>query len=61
MKKGNWLMAGYESPSEQEEVDYRRFRDSHLPSLEELEVIASEDAPASMSLYVLTGRRMKLR
>lgn len=60
MQNGNQLMEGYESPSEQEEADYLRFRSAHLPPFSELEIIASPDAPPSMALYVLTGRRMNV-
>ena len=54
-------MEGYEAPSAEEEVAYERFYADRLPSLGQLELFPEAEAPPSMALSVLSGRRMKLR
>ena len=61
MTKGNRLMEGYEAPSAEEEAACERFCAYRLPSLDQLELFPEAEAPPSMALYVLSGRRMKLR
>lgn len=57
MQKGKQLMEGLDAPTQQEEADYYGFRADRFPSLSELELVSAPDAPPSMALYVLTGRR----
>ena len=52
-------MDGLDLPSRQEEAGYANFR-SGFSTYAELEMVEEQDAPASMALYVLTGRRMVL-
>ena len=54
-------MEGYEAASAEEETAYERFCADGLPSLDQLELFPESEAPPSMALYVLSGRRMKLR
>ena len=54
-------MEGYEAPSAEEEAAYERFCADRLPSLDQLELFPEAETPPSMALYVLSGRRMKLR
>jgi len=61
MTKGNRLMEGYDAPTAEEEAEYVSFCAARLPSLDQLELVQSEESPPSMALYVLSGRRMKLR
>ena len=61
MTKGNRVMEGYEAPSAEEEAAYERFCADRLPSLDQLELFPEAEAPPSMALSVLSGRRMKLR
>ena len=51
-------MEGYEAPSAEEEAAYERFCADRLPSLDPF---PEAEAPPSMALSVLSGRRMKLR
>ena len=59
LRKGKRLMDGLDLPSRQEEAGYANFR-SGFSTYAELEMVEEQDAPASMALYVLTGRRMVL-
>ena len=54
-------MEGYEAPSAEEEAAYERFCADRLPSLDQLELFPEAKAPLLMALFVLRGRRMKLR
>ena len=47
--------------SAEEEAAYERYCADRLPSLDQLELFPEAEAPPSMALSVLSGRRMKLR
>ena len=53
-------MDGLDLPTRQEEADYENFRSGRFTTYAELEMVEEQDAPPSMALYVLTGRRMVL-
>jgi len=58
MQKEKQLMEGYDIPTAQEVADYNHFRADRFPSLSQLEIVDEPEAPPSMALYVLAGRRM---
>ena len=60
LRKGKRLMDGLDPPTRQEEADHENFRSGRFPAYAELEMVEEHDAPPSMALYVLTGRRMVL-
>ena len=60
LRKGKRLMDGLDLPTRQEEADHENFRSGRFPTYAELEMVEEQDAPPSMALYVLTGRRMVL-
>ena len=58
MQKGKQLIEGYDTPTAQEVADYNHFCADRFPSFSQLELVDEPDAPPSMALYVLAGRRM---
>ena len=60
LRKGKRLMGGLDLPTRQEEEDYENFHSGRFPVYAELEMVEEPDAPPSMALYVLAGRRMVL-
>lgn len=58
MQKGKQLMEGYDTPTSQEVADYNHFCADRFPSFSQLELVDEPDAPPSMALYVIAGRRM---
>ena len=53
-------MDGLDLPTRQKEPDYENFRSGRFSTYAEPEMVEEPDAPPSMALYVLAGRRMVL-
>jgi len=51
-------MEGYNTPTSQEVADYNHICADRFPSFSWLELVDEPDAPPSMALDVLAGRRM---